>query len=96
MNLKKIIFQIRYKDNKTYSVPLKKIKIQKSFIANPIRPKKWERKLQYFKSFHCFESEIVLNENFVLLDGYSSYLIAKNFGFKRVHVKFIKTKEKTK
>lgn len=94
MNLKKLLFDIKYKSNKTYSIPLKKIKIQKSFLMSSIRPKKWEAKLQYYKSHHCFQSEIILNENFVLIDGYSSYLIAKKYGYKKVYVKFLKQKEK--
>ena len=88
INFKKMFTKIRYKKNKTYYVSLDKIKIQKCFLRTAIGKRKWGYKLNYYFTTGKLQSEIVLNHDFVLVDGYSSCLIAKKYGHKKVKVRF--------
>ena len=72
-----------------YYVPVKDIIIQPSFLQTRIRPGKWKRKKQYYLDHGIFESQVVLDKNFVLQDGYSTYKLAKEFKVKHVPVVFI-------
>lgn len=71
-------------------VEINKIKIPKHF-SKP-NPKKLQRKFKYYREHHKFESPIVIDLNYNLLDGYTSYLIAKNYNKTTVIVK-LKKKE---
>lgn len=79
----------KHKENKIYKVKLKKIKISDDFQKTPPRGEKLARKIDYyFKHDKKLESEIVLDSNYTLSDGYTSYIIAKLDGIKRVPVRF--------
>ena len=78
-----------YLPEKMYMVYLDDIKISHSFAATTIRPKKWERKVDYYFRTGEFESSIVLNHDFILVNGYSTYKIAEKFGIKKVPAYFL-------
>lgn len=80
---------LRHRKGKIYWVKLSKIKISKSFDRSKIRPEKWKAKLEYFYNTNDLQSRIFLNEDYLLVDGYTSYKIAKKFGIKKVPVEFI-------
>ena len=46
-------------------------------------------KREYFRRNDRFESKIVLNRDFLLIDGYTSYLLAKENGMKYVEAYFV-------
>lgn len=72
-------------------VEISKIKIPKNF-SKP-NQKKMQNKIQYYRKNHKFESQIVIDLDYNLLDGYTSYLIAKNYNKTTV---IAKLKRKTK
>lgn len=67
---------------------------RKDIIVNPqwrttrIGKKKFGRKMRYWYSTGTFESRIILDRDFHLLDGYSSVVIAELKGIERVPVYF--------
>ncbi len=67
---------------------LNNIKIQKEFKKRPPKAMKmFERRTYYFLHNHKFEVPIVINKDNELVDGYTSYLIAKEYKVKYVPVK---------
>ena len=72
-------------------VDISKIKIPKIF-SKP-NQKKMQKKIEYYRKNHKFESQIVIDTDYTLLDGYTSYLIAKNYNKGSVIVK-LKRKKK--
>lgn len=72
-----------------YQVPLKDIKIPAAFAKTKIRNVKWQRKVAYYERTGELESTILLSKDFTLVDGYSSYLIAKEYGIETVPVYFV-------
>ncbi len=58
-------------------IDIKDIKIPKYFTKP--NPKKLQRRFDYYKQNKKFEAPIVIDSNFTLIDGYTSYLIAKNY-----------------
>lgn len=90
--VKDLVFDLRYKEGKEYKVPLSRIKIQPAFEKTPIGREKWLRKMNYYRRNKRFESQVVLDRNFVLLDGYSTYCVAKRMSVPFVSVVFDKSK----
>ena len=78
-----------YEPGCEYWVDLKDIDIPIDFLRHHPRREKMERKWDYYKQTGEFESPILLNRNFVLLDGYSSYIIAKTGNLHKVPVYFV-------
>ena len=70
-------------------VRLDKIKIYSEFIKNPPKKEKMVDKTVYYLSNGKFKDEIVLNSFYFLEDGYTAYIIAKNYKLKYVKVRFI-------
>lgn len=60
-------------------VKINSIKIRKDF--NKPNPKKLERKREYYEKYQYFKSPIVLTKNNFLVDGYTTYLLAKEKKF---------------
>lgn len=58
-------------------IDIKDIKIPKYFTKP--NPKKLQRRFDYYKQNKKFEALIVIDSNCTLIDGYTSYLIAKNY-----------------
>lgn len=65
-------------------IPIECIKIKKYF-KKP-RKTKMEEKEEYFNKHGYFRSTIILNKNNVLLDGYTTYLLAKEHGYKSITI----------
>ena len=65
---------------------LSDIKIKDEFKETP--PQGWKMKLkwQYYRKNGELQSQIVVNKEGYLVDGYTSYLIAKADGLKEVEV----------
>lgn len=66
-----------------------KITIPKNFLDNPPKPEKIIDKMLRFNRESELEN-ILVDENFVLLDGYCSYLIAQQVGVEFVKIKMVK------
>lgn len=66
-------------------IKLEHITIPKHF-RKPKKEKIEERK-KYFESYKNFETSIILNDKNVLIDGYTTYLIAKENKLSHVYIK---------
>lgn len=60
-----------------YWVNIDEVAIKPYFLYSKIGNKKFRRKWKFYWEHGYCESEIILNKNFVLVDGYSSYKIYK-------------------
>lgn len=65
-------------------IDIEKIKIKDDFKKHKPRYKKLKSREIYFLKNNEFYSPIILNKDNVLIDGYTSYLIAKKLNFKQV------------
>lgn len=63
------------------------IKIYPCFAAHEPKPEKMQEKEQYFDETGTFQSQIILDSQGNLIDGYTSYLLAKVHGIQCVPVK---------
>ena len=72
-----------------YKVKVSDIVIPVEFKESPPRFKKMMHKREYFRRNDRFESKIILNKDFLLIDGYTSYIIAKENGMKYVEAYFV-------
>ena len=72
-----------------YWVDLKDIDIPINFLRHHPRQEKMEQKWAYYRQTGGFESPILLNRNFELVDGYTSYIIAKTENMHKVPVYFV-------
>lgn len=66
---------------------LKNIKISKEFKMKYPRTLKLISKMEYYLRNNKFEQPIVINKKGVLVDGYTSYIIAQMLNKKYVRVK---------
>lgn len=64
-----------YESNYEYWVYLNNIKIKPSFKAKLIGKNKYKNKWDFYRRNGYCESKIILDKDFTLLDGYSSYKI---------------------
>lgn len=71
-----------------YWINLSDIIISKVFMVHKPRRIKFLQKLDWYLKRGKFQSPILLDHNFVLKDGYTSYLIAKKFDLGKVPVYF--------
>lgn len=72
---------------KTKIIKLADIKIQKHFTKP--NKKKLNRRFEYYNKNKCFKTPIIINGDNTLIDGYTSYLIAKKYNLETVEVKVI-------
>ena len=72
-----------------YKVKVLDIIIPEEFKATKPRFEKMIKKRKFYRKNNRFESKIVLNKDFLLIDGYTSYIIAKENGMKYVEVYFV-------
>ena len=77
-----------YETGYEYWVYLKDIKISPQFENTPPRFKKMRQKWSYYRKTGKFESPIILNRDFELIDGYTSYCIANKSEIDKVPVYF--------
>ena len=78
-----------YETGCEYWVYLRDIKISPEFERTPPRFKKMCQKWSYYRNTGEFESPIILNRDFALIDGYTSYIIAKKSEMDKVPVYFV-------
>ena len=70
----KCLFRI-YEPNHEYWVRLDQIRIKPDFEKTRIGRDKYKAKWKFYREHGYCESKIILDKNFVLQDGYSSYVI---------------------
>lgn len=63
-------------------IRLSKIKISDGFKAHKPSKEKMFEKIEYFMLNGKFKEKIILDKNNVLVDGYTTYLLAKQSGKK--------------
>lgn len=78
-----------YESDYEYWVYSKEIKINPEWKKTRIGKTKFKRKLQYWYRTGEFESRIILDRNFNLLDGYLSVRIAEIKEIDKVPVYFV-------
>lgn len=78
-----------YEVDTDYWVYTKDIHVNPEWRKTKIGEKKWQRKKKYYYNTGEFESKIILDRNFNLVDGYSSYMIAKTKHIDKVPVYFV-------
>lgn len=78
------------KEDKQYWININKITIPEDFELHRPKKNKMFQKRRYFHKYGEFESRIILNQNYRLVDGYTSLLIAKEFDLGKVPVYFVK------
>lgn len=64
------------------------IKIFPSFLERGPAPEKLKRKEEYYLRTGRFESEVVLDAAGNLIDGYTTYLLARRYGVEHVTVSY--------
>ena len=91
MNIKRWIKNIgrEYKEGEVYEFPIYEIKIKKEFQRKQPGLEKMIEKDQYYIENQRFKEIIVLDENRVLQDGYTTYLLAKKHEFNFAPVMFV-------
>lgn len=85
--IKRYVFG-KYEPGYEYWVRLDKIKLPKYMWGSRIGEEKYKRKWKYFRETGELESKIILDKNFYLKDGYSSFVIARKAGLGIVPVYF--------
>ena len=79
----------KYEPGYEYWVNLKDIKVPTYFKLTRIGTKKWNHKMGYWLRTGEFESVILLDKDFNLVDGFSSVKIAYLKGIDKVPVYFV-------
>ena len=64
------------------------IKIYPCFAAHSPKAEKMAQKEQYFAETGLLQSQIILDGNGYLIDGFTSYLLAKKYGIRTVPVRY--------
>lgn len=89
--IRKVLIVIdRYlrKDKSTGMMQVDDIKIYPCFAAHEPKPEKMQRKEQYFEENGALQSQNILDSRGYLIDGYTSYLLARAHGIQRVPVRY--------
>lgn len=94
MNVKGIIRFIKklfgkYEPGYEYWVYIRDIKVNPEWKRTKINKEKFTKKITYWYKTGEFESKIILDRNFNLIDGYSSVRIAEIKGIDKVPVYFV-------
>ena len=79
----------KYEPGYEYWVYTKDIKVPKYFKLTKIGTKKWNRKMGYWLRTGEFESDILIDREFNLVDGFSSMKIAHLKNIEKVQVYFV-------
>ena len=79
----------KYEPGYEYWVYTKDIKVPKYFKLTRIGTKKWNHKMGYWLSTGEFESKILIDRDFNLVDRYSSMKIAHLKNIEKVPVYFV-------
>ena len=92
--MKGIIRQVKrlfgiYENGYEYWINTKDIIVPDCYKRTKVGYKKWQHKLNYWRKTGDFESPILLNKDFVLVDGFSSAKIAYLNDIGKVPVYFV-------
>lgn len=79
----------KYESGHEYWVYTKDIKVPKYFKLTRIGTKKWNHKMGYWLRTDEFKSKILIDRDFNLVDGYSTYKICKLKNIDKVPVYFV-------
>ena len=79
----------KYESGYEYWVYTKDIKVSKSYKFTKIGTKKWNHKMGYWLRTGEFESDILIDRNFNLVNGFSSMKIAHLKNIEKVPVYFV-------
>lgn len=82
------------KNKVTYEIRLDDIIVPDEFKNHPPRISKLASRIVYFLTNCEFKTPMVINNKFQLVDGYTSYLIAKQYNIMNVQVEFRNNKRK--
>lgn len=74
------------KNVKKVRMKIDDIKISGGFLKTYPCPEKIEKRMQEIRATGKFENMIEVDENGVLIDGYTTYVLAKGFGWKEIEV----------
>lgn len=74
-------------------VRLSKIKIPEEMQLTPPSPQKLETRYTYFLRYREFQSKITVTRDFILTDGYTTYLLARMFGRRNITVHILPDKK---
>ena len=93
-DMKRIIRYIKslfgkYEPGYEYWIYTKDIKVPRYYKLTKIGTKKWNHKMGYWLRTGKFESDILIDRNFNLVDGFSSMKIAHLKGIDKVPVYFV-------
>lgn len=69
-------------------IPTDEVKIYPCFAAHEPKPEKMEQKEQYFTETGLLQSQIILDSRGNLIDGYTSYLLARAHGIQCVPIRY--------
>ena len=84
-------YQQGVKDSgRVFDIPTESIKIFPCFAEHSPKVEKMEQKEQYFTETGLLQSQIILDGNGYLIDGFTSYLLAKEHGIQVVPVRYSK------
>lgn len=67
-------------------INIDEIKLKKCFKRRKPKQGKMELKEQFYKEHGYFEDRIILKSNNRLLDGYTSYLLAKKYNITKIEI----------
>ena len=76
------------KDEGARMMKIDEIKIYPCFAAHEPKPEKMQRKEQYFEETGALQSQIILDSRGNLIDGYTSYLLARAHGIQCVPIRY--------
>ena len=79
----------KYETGYEYWVYAKDIKVPKSYKFTRIGTEKWNHKMEHWLRTGEFESKILIDRNFNLVDGFSSMKIAHIKNIAKVPVYFV-------
>lgn len=90
--MNKIIRKIKMmfcKPGQVYRVNIKDIIIPEEFKATHPRFRKMVQKREFYRKNNMYESQVILNRDFMLIDGYTTYLLCLENGEKYIEVYFM-------
>lgn len=76
------------KDEGAKMMKIDEIKIYPCFAAHEPKPEKMQQKEQYFEETGLLQSQVILDRNGYLINGFTSYLLAKRHGIQIVPVRY--------
>lgn len=82
----KELIEINGKYYKKKRVPTWAVRISPEMKVTMPKVEKVKTKYSYYKKFGKFDSPVKVNKNYILVDGYITYLLAKMFGVSRIDV----------